>query len=70
MVTFLMELSLGRLVVKEGVEDTAREVFHDSDIHNTIDGHRYLGGVIGSEAFEQHFFYSRRCKIGFLTSRN
>ena len=24
------------LVVKEGVEDTAREVFHDSDIHITL----------------------------------
>ena len=34
------------LVVKEGVENTAREVFHDSDIHVTTDGHCYLGGVI------------------------
>ena len=47
------------LVVKEGVEDTAREVFHDSDIHITTDGHRYLGGVIGSEAFEQHFLQQK-----------
>ena len=32
------------LVVKEGVVDTAREMFCDSDIHNTTDGHRYLHG--------------------------
>ena len=47
------------MVVKEGVEDTAREVFHDSDIHIITDGHRYLGGVIGSEAFEQHFLQQK-----------
>ena len=47
------------LVVKEGVEDTAREVFCDSDIHITADGHRYLGGVIGSKAFEQQFIQQK-----------
>ena len=47
------------LVVKEGVEDTAREVFCDSDIHITANGHRYLGGVIGSEAFEQQFLQQK-----------
>ena len=41
------------LVMKEGAEDTARKVFADSDILITTDGHRCLGGVIGSEAFEQ-----------------
>ena len=40
------------LVVKEGVEDAARKVFADSDIHITTEGHHYLGGVICSEAFE------------------
>ena len=47
------------LVVKEGVEDTAREAFSDSDIRITADGHRYLGGVIGSEAFEQQFLQQK-----------
>ena len=31
----------------------------DSGIHITIDGHRYLGGVIGSEAFEQQFLQQK-----------
>ena len=47
------------LVVKEGVEDAARKVFADSDIHITTEGHRYLGGVIGSEAFEQQFLQQK-----------
>ena len=59
MVIFQMEPSLGCMVVKEGVEDTARKVFADSGIHITIDGHRYLGGVIGSEAFEQQFLQQK-----------
>ena len=45
--------------MKEGVEDTARKVFADSDIRITTDGHRYLGGVIGSEAFEQQFLQQK-----------
>ena len=35
--------------------DTARKVFSGSDVHITTEGHHYLGGVIGSEAFEQQF---------------
>ena len=41
------------LVVKEDAVDTARVMFSGSDIHITTEGHCYLGGVIGSEAFEQ-----------------
>ena len=47
------------LVVKEGVEDTTREVFCDSDIHITGDGHCNLAGVIGSEAYEQQFLQQK-----------
>ena len=43
--------------------DTAREVFCESDVHITTDGHRYLGGVIGSDSF-----YSQRYKIEFLAT--
>ena len=39
--------------------DTARKVFNGSDIHITTEGHRYLGGVIGSEAFEQQFLQQK-----------
>ena len=47
--------------MKEGVEDTstAREVFCDSDIHITANGHCYLGGVIGSDTFEQQFLQQK-----------
>ena len=45
--------------MKEDAEDAARKVFADSDIHITIEGHRYLGGVIGSEAFEQQFLQQK-----------
>ena len=55
------------VMVKEGVVDTTREVFRGSDVQITA-GHCYLGGVIGSEAFEQHFF-SRTYGNGFLISR-
>ena len=44
------------LVVKEDALDSVREVFDGTDIHITTEGHRYLGGVIGSEAFEQQQF--------------
>ena len=47
------------LIVKEDIEDAARKVFADSDIHITTKGHRYLGGVIGSEAFEQQFLQQK-----------
>ena len=39
--------------------DTARKVFNGSDIHITTEGHRYLGDVIGSEAFEQQFLQQK-----------
>ena len=55
------------LVVKEDAVDTVREMFDGTDIHITTESHCYLGGVIGSEAFEQQF-YNKRCKIGFLIS--
>ena len=42
------------LIVKEGAEGIAREVFSGSDIHITTEGHHYLGGVIGTEDFEQY----------------
>ena len=47
------------LVVKEDAVDTAREVFNGSNIHITTDGHRYLGGDIDSEAFEQQFLQQK-----------
>ena len=47
------------LVVKEDAVDTVREVFDGTDIHITTEGHRYLGGVIGSEAFEQQFLQQK-----------
>ena len=56
------------LIVKEGVEDTARKLFADSDVHITTDGHRYLGGVIGSEAFKQQFLQQKLYRIEFLIS--
>ena len=34
-------------------------MFADSDIHITTEGHRYLGGVISSEAFEQQFLQQK-----------
>ena len=39
--------------------DTVREMFDGTDIHITTKGHRYLGGVIGSEAFEQEFLQQK-----------
>ena len=41
--------------------DTVREVFNGTDILITTKakGHRYLGGVIGSEAFEQEFLQQK-----------
>ena len=47
------------LVVKEDALDSVREVFDGTDIHITTEGHRYLGGVIGSEAFEQQFLQQK-----------
>ena len=47
------------LVVKEDAVDTVREVFDGTNIHITTKGHRYLGGVIGSEAFEQEFLQQK-----------
>ena len=43
---------------------TAREVFNGSDIHITTEGHRYLGGVIGSEASEEQFT-TKGARLGF-----
>ena len=34
-------------------------MFDGTDIHITTKGHRYLGGVIGSEAFEQKFLQQK-----------
>ena len=47
------------LVVKEDALDSVREVFDGTNIHITTEGHRYLGGVIGSEAFEQQFLQQK-----------
>ena len=47
------------LVVKEDALDSVREVFDGTDIHITTEGHRYVGGVIGSEAFEQQFLQQK-----------
>ena len=47
------------LVVKEDAVDTVREVFDGTDIHITTKGHRYLGGAVGSEAFEQEFLQQK-----------
>ena len=47
------------LVVKEDAVDTVREMFDRTDIHITTEGHCYLGGVIGSEAFEQQFLQQK-----------
>jgi len=35
--------------------ETARTTFGDSDIKITADGHLYLGGIIGTQTFEQPF---------------
>ena len=43
------------LIVKETVLTDARTIFGDCDIQVTAEGHRYLGGVIGTPAFEQLF---------------
>ena len=47
------------LVIKEDALDSVREVFDGTDIHITIEGHHYLDGVIGSEAFEQQFLQQK-----------
>ena len=53
------------LVVKEGLVEVAKEVFHDTGIQITSEGvnnedhlkegHRYLGGAIGTKAFQEAF---------------
>ena len=43
------------LIVKKTVLTDARTIFGDCDIQVTAEGHHYLGGVIGTPAFEQLF---------------
>ena len=43
------------LVTKPGKIDEATELFSDTDVHVTCAGRRYLGGALGTEAFEQQF---------------
>jgi len=42
----------------------ARIIFGDSDIQIAADGHLYLGGIVGTQAFEQPFL---KCKVGEWT---
>jgi len=43
------------LIVKETVLTDATAIFGDCNIQVITDGHRYLGGVIGTPTFEQSF---------------
>jgi len=48
------------LFVKGTVATYAGTIFGDCDIQITSEGHHYLGGVIGTPAFEQLFL---KCKV-------
>lgn len=47
------------LVVKPDKEDQARKVFHGTDVQITSAGKNYLGGALGTEAFEAKFMVNK-----------
>ena len=47
------------LVTKPDKVDEATELFSDTDVHVTCAGRRYLGGALGTEAFEQQFLEAK-----------
>ena len=43
------------LIVKEELYDDAQKVFHDTRIHITTTGRRYLGSTVGNDGFKEAF---------------
>ena len=50
---------MGLSLLKEDAEGIAREAFYGSDIHITTAGRHYLGGVIGTEVFEEVYLQQK-----------
>ena len=43
------------LIVKEYYKDKAKEIFKDTNIKISTEGHRHLGSVIGSKRFSENY---------------
>ena len=46
------------LIVKEQHKDKAKEIFEDTNIKISTEGHRHLGSVIGSKQFSENYISS------------
>ena len=46
------------LIVKEQYKDKAKEIFEDTSIKISTEGHRHLGSVIGSKQFSENYISS------------
>ena len=46
------------LIVKEQHKDKAKEIFEDTNIKISTEGHRHLGSVIGRKQFSENYILS------------
>ena len=49
-----------RLIIKPEREQAAREVFRDTAINVTIEGHKPLGAALGSRSFLEEYWRESR----------